>query len=120
MSQHTHVTTEGEIFAVGDNRDEYVGCIGTCPGEPAEVTEARWNRFAQTMWDYGVEPTEDEPVYSITEDEVVYDHYLLRMIHPIQNHIGKIAGALVAASAVATTFADRTAMLAGTFLNHAA
>lgn len=117
MSQHTHTTIEGEIFVVGDEEENYFGCIGTPFGEPAEETEARWNRFASFMWAYGVEPVEDEPTYSITEDAVVYDHYILKLIRPIRDHgttIGKIAMALVAASVLASTFADRAAILAGT------
>lgn len=123
MSQHTHTTLEGEIFVVGDNEENYFGCIGTPIGEPHEETEARWNRFAKFMWAYGVEPVEDEPTYSITEDSVIYDHYILKLLRPVLDRgdtIGRVATALVAASVLASTFADRTAMLAGAYLNHTA
>lgn len=123
MSQHTHTTLEGEIFVVGDDEENYFGCIGTHLGEPTEDTEARWDRFARFMWSYGVEPIEDEPAYSVREENVVYDHYILKLIRPIREHgatIVKLLPALVAASALATTFVDRTAVIAGTFVSHIA
>ena len=116
MSQHTHTTVEGEIFVVGDDEETYFGCIGSFDGEPAEETEARWNRFAGTMWSFGVEPVEDEPTYSIREDEVFYDHYILKLIRPLRDYgaaIGRLTTVLIAASVLATTFADRTQMLVG-------
>lgn len=79
---HTHagVTIGHAIHVVAPERHSpvHIGCFGWRQGE--DVEEA-WNDFAQDMWRRGLQPHEDEPVFSVTEGGVTYDHYYLISIY---------------------------------------
>lgn len=84
MSVHTHTQAEAEatITVLGAETDHpaFLGCFGRIKGEPAPETEARWNQFATTMWQWGLEPVEDEPHYTAVDGDLVFDHYMLREV----------------------------------------
>lgn len=80
--QHTHENVTSTIIITGAETcsPTYMGCVGRIVGESWEEAEERWNAFAETMWQFGVEPTQDEPFFTIVDDGVVWDHYTLREI----------------------------------------
>lgn len=78
---YTHAGTETSytIHSVGPEQHEvHVGCFGWRDGEDVED---RWNEFAQEMWRAGLQPYGDEPVFTFTEGDVIYDHYYLVSIY---------------------------------------
>lgn len=80
--QHTHDTETATIFVLDADActPSYMGCFGRPVGEPWETTDSRWDTFAKQMWAVGVEPINDEPFFTIVEDGMVWDHYVLHEI----------------------------------------
>lgn len=80
--QHNHTSVGSNIFIQGADTPNptYMMCFGRIAGEPSADTEQRWNQLAEQMWQWGLEPPEDEPFYTVVEDGVVWDHYTLHTI----------------------------------------
>lgn len=82
-TQHQHTQVQADIFIYGADsvNPTYMGCFGRTNDESAASIEERWNAYAEQMWRFGVEPVEDEPFYTVVEDGVIWDHYVLQEIH---------------------------------------
>ena len=125
MAMHDHSHVEATITVVGADTEEqaYVGCFGRSVDEKPADTEARWNQFAKTMWEWGLEPMEDDPHFTfVGNDGLIFDHYQLRPVREdgCKFDAGIIRWAIAAAMMVATSaqFSQRVDMLMGVFPTH--
>jgi hypothetical protein len=77
--QHVHQGIKTSIFVTGSESDTpvYMGCVGRVIGESWQDAQQRWDAFAREMWEFGVQPNDDEPFFSILDDGIVWDHYTL-------------------------------------------
>lgn len=76
---HTHTgVRQAHIYTIQRPDPVYFGCFSWDDGEDIQT---RWDEWAKELWAFGVQPHEDEPVFSVTEGDTHYDHYLLVSIY---------------------------------------
>ena len=63
----------------------WVGVVEHPVGETPELLEQRWDAFARTMFQHGLEPVGDEPAFTNRAAGMLTDHYLLVEITAFHN-----------------------------------
>jgi hypothetical protein len=76
------IGTTGTVHEIMDTAGNnwWVGVVGHPVDETPELLEQRWDAFARTLFQQGLEPVGDEPEFTTRVGGTHTDHYVLQEV----------------------------------------